>query len=149
MLKDDAIVQYIFRQVAKGYDHLRKHGIMHRDLKPDNILIHFPNRENELLVTLDHPADIIKRKAVIKIADFGLSYVARSEREFILQPEGTRLFWPPEFFKKQIYDVEAEMWAFGAIMFELKTGVNAFYSTQERELKRRLSLGLFWVDKEC
>ena len=129
MIPDDEVVQYIFRKIKDGYDHLNANGIMHRDLKPDNILIHYPTREDERTVKIQSYRDVLRQGGVIKIADFGLSHVLSTDSEKLATVEGTKLYWSPEYFyPKPVYDKESEMFSLGEILFELKTGKHPFFS---------------------
>ena len=49
--------------------------IMHRDLKLDNILIHFPDRDNFKAITNEElkNMDLLNEKFVVKIADLGFA----------------------------------------------------------------------------
>ena len=118
MIPEDDIVQYIFRQIKDGYDHLQANGIMHRDLKPDNILIHYPEYEGETEFKIQNYRDIKNKGGVIKIADFGLAHVLSTASEKLANAEGTKLYWPPEYFKPNtVYDRESEMFSLGEILF--------------------------------
>lgn len=84
---------------ALGYAH--RHGVYHRDLKPDNIM-----------VTDD---------GVLKIIDFGLACLARQAR----QHEdicGTPFYMSPEEIRGDILDARADVYAMGILLHELLTG---------------------------
>ncbi|CAM6127990.1 unnamed protein product [Calypogeia fissa] len=100
----EAVARHFMRQLGAGLQVLRANNLIHRDLKPQNLL----------LSTND-------RHAVLKIADFGF---ARS-----LQPQGmaeticgSPLYMAPEILQRQKYDAKADLWSVGAILFQLLTG---------------------------
>ena len=75
---------------------------MHRDLKPDNILIADPNDLSS-----------------IKVADFGLSAKYEQEND---DQVGTLIFMSPELIKLKRYSPGIDVFASGIIMYMLLTG---------------------------
>lgn len=107
------------KQVFHGLHYLHSLGIVHRDIKLDNIL-------------LNH-------EGMIKIADFGLSALVRlgesgydpdeskkrkSYRE-LHEMWGTKEYFAPEIID-QAYGPQADVWAVGCILFEILCGRHAF-----------------------
>lgn len=92
---------------AVGYAHT--HGVVHRDLKPDNIFI--------------------TREGSIKLADFGIAHVAASAS---LTRQGAALGTPaymaPEQIKGHPTDARVDVFALGVIAYECLTGANPFGS---------------------
>ena len=71
---------------------MHEKGIIHRDLKLDNILV---------------------KKNLFKIADFGFSIISEYETEYA----GTPLYMSPEIIKKLPYDYKTDIWSLGVILF--------------------------------
>ena len=67
-----------FKQILKGFKTLTKHNIMHRDLKPGNILLH---------------------NGVIKIADFGFCKSLDSPQDLVQTMLGSPIYMAPEVLK--------------------------------------------------
>jgi serine/threonine protein kinase/tetratricopeptide (TPR) repeat protein len=92
----------ITRQVCNALEHAHSHGIVHRDLKPENI--------------------IVTREGIAKLTDFGLARSAASrisvEGSFI----GTIFYMAPEQALGLAVDGRADLYALGAILYELTTG---------------------------
>ncbi|KAG0566237.1 hypothetical protein KC19_7G048300 [Ceratodon purpureus] len=104
---DDEVV-YIVTQIARGMQHVHKSGYVHRDLKPQNVLI------KKSLVTNFHVA--------VKIADFGSSE-ALDDSKFD-RKAGTRLYKAPEQFDgdAKVVPAKLDVYSFGCICFKLLTG---------------------------
>ncbi|MGH2555283.1 MAG: Stk1 family PASTA domain-containing Ser/Thr kinase, partial [Actinomycetota bacterium] len=95
-------------QVLAALDHAHGHGIVHRDVKPENILI--------------------ARDGLVKVADFGLarayadSYVSQAEGTVT----GTVQYLAPEQIQGEPADPRTDLYALGVVMFELLTGRTPF-----------------------
>lgn len=90
------------KQVCVGVAWLHTAGIMHRDLKPQNILVH--------------------RTGHVKLCDFGLSRSRRPEEGEPMTPlEVVTLWWrPPEvLLGSQRYDERVDVWSTGLILWQI------------------------------
>jgi serine/threonine-protein kinase len=101
---EPAQVAEVSLQVLAALDHAHGHGIVHRDVKPENILI----AEN----------------GTLKVADFGLarafadSHVSQAEGTVT----GTVQYLAPEQVQGEPADPRTDLYATGIVMFELLTG---------------------------
>ncbi|KAL3146842.1 hypothetical protein ABBQ38_014816 [Trebouxia sp. C0009 RCD-2024] len=87
-------------QILQGLAYIHKHGYFHRDMKPENLLVH---------------------RDVVKIADFGLAREVRSRPPYT-DYVSTRWYRAPEvLLRSQYYSAPIDMFAMGAIMAELFT----------------------------
>ncbi|KAI3447719.1 hypothetical protein Pfo_004384 [Paulownia fortunei] len=116
----EANAKHFMHQLAEGLKVLRENNLIHRDLKPQNLLLS-TNDDN----------------SVLKIADFGF---ARS-----LQPRGlaetlcgSPLYMAPEIMQLQKYDAKADLWSVGAILFQLVTGKTPFTGSNQIQLLQNI-----------
>src|SRR3954452_3360093 len=117
---DDAVA--IMRQVLAGLSHAHAQNLVHRDVKPENILVH------ERAFREGFGAD-----GVIKVTDFGLGRVATNTAGSIAysqsldSPEareiaGTLDYMAPEQRSGGQVDPRADLYACGVVLYEMLTG---------------------------
>lgn len=102
--------QLIFRQVVLAIYHLHKHGIVHRDIKDENIIV------NEF--------------GVIKLIDFGSAgYVKLGPFDVFV---GTIDYASPEVLRGEKYDGKPQdIWALGILLYTMIYKENPFYNVDE------------------
>ena len=110
-------------QLVFGISMLHSKNVMHRDLKPQNLLL----SEDSLQATL-------------KIADFGF---AREIEEASMAETmcGTPLYMAPEVLGNQPYSTKADLWSVGVILFEMRTGYFPFSARDRSSLLRDILRG--------
>lgn len=104
-------------QLADALRFLLGKNIMHRDLKPQNILI-CENRK-------------------IKITDFGLSRYFDNQN-MIDTICGSPLYMSPEIMKNNKYDSKSDLWSVGVILYEMIVGELPFYATNHYQLVKKI-----------
>ena len=103
---DKTFFKQIILDIAKALKTVHGKGIMHRDIKPNNIFIKEDDEDGE--------------KKIVKLGDFGCSvYIKDNTSEQI----GTFLYCAPEINKGILYDEKCDLWSLGITLFELYFGV--------------------------
>lgn len=90
-------------QVAQGLQKAHEHGIVHRDVKPGNIML--------------------TRDGGVKLLDFGLALLGQSIRT--TQPGtsiGTPAYMSPEQIGGEVCDARTDIWSIGVVLYEMLTG---------------------------
>lgn len=126
MHKDELIrekVHSIMVQAASGLAHLHHKGWVHRDVKPDNILV---NSAGEVR--------IIDFALAKRIGGGGLfSWFRRRSAK----TAGTRSYMSPEQIRGEPLDPRADIYSFGASLYELTTGRPPFRGMSPSDLLSR------------
>lgn len=116
----ETLVQELMRQMSSGLLQLRMAGVVHRDLKPQNLLLHRAE-DNSLRLC---------------IADFGLACHGRKNEEMMYSVVGSPRYMAPELLQAytctlpQGYSDKTELWSVGAIMYEMLYGSPPYHHAQ-------------------
>lgn len=102
-------IQPIARQLTQALNYLHSQKIIHRDMKPQNVLI--------------------GANDVIKLCDFGFARVMSVQTTVLTSIKGTPLYMAPELVQERPYDCSADLWSLGVICYELYVGQPPFYTS--------------------
>ena len=141
------IAQSIIRQLVSGLQYLHNNKILHRDLKLDNVLLHFNSEEDKNNFNL--------LKAQVKIIDFG--FARYLENDSLAQSVlGSPINMDPQILAKMRkidnnqsfgYDQKADIWSLGTICYEMLIGVPPFDATSYEELVSKIQKGNYKIPK--
>ena len=114
----------ILDQVAQSLGEAHANGIVHRDMKPENVFI-----ESRQVGAGNHSEDHVK------VLDFGIAKVMSGEKEVqaltaVGQTLGTLEFMSPEQLRGQKLDGRSDIYALGMMSYEMLTGVLPFQSAK-------------------
>jgi serine/threonine protein kinase len=86
-------------QACRAFDYAHKRGIVHRDIKPGNIMV--------------------SKDGVVKVVDFGIARVLETSRTQTGMLIGTFAYMSPEQYHGEHADERSDIWSFGVLLYEL------------------------------
>ena len=103
LIEEEIIYGYIL-DICLGIKTIHDNNIIHRDLKPENLFL-------------------TKDKKNIKIGDFGIARQLDNQKQLVSSKIGTPAYAAPEVHdkKNEKYNIKADIWSFGCIIYELFT----------------------------
>lgn len=112
----------IFTQICLAIDYLHEQNILHRNIKPSNIML--------------------SRQGLVKLIGFSCS--KKYQKNVIDEPVddsicGTPLYLGPEIMSRQPYGAEFDIWSLGVTLFELVTGNVPFMGENLRGLAEKVT----------
>ncbi|GBP55695.1 hypothetical protein EVAR_18988_1 [Eumeta japonica] len=98
--------------------YLHSHRVLHRDLKPQNVLL--------------------DNTGCAKLCDFGLARIMTNATHILTSIKGTPLYMAPELIDEKPYDHQADLWSLGCIVYELLAGQPPFCTMSIWQLIRMI-----------
>ena len=107
---------------------------MHRDLKPDNLLVEI-EYENDAPISNKFMKDfeISSTNIRVKLADFGFSKILEPD-ELTDTRCGSPVYMAPEIIMKKYYSHNSDVWSLGCIFYKMIFGIEPFYVREKEEL---------------
>ncbi|XP_076791365.1 sperm motility kinase Z-like [Arvicanthis niloticus] len=121
----EGLARKIFRQIVHAMCYCHDIGVVHHDLKPDNIMVDSTGN--------------------VKIVDFGLGALVEPGMK-LSRFCGALQFSAPEYFLQQPYDgTKVDTWNLGVILYFMVTGVLPFEGATYKELESQILLGQYAI----
>jgi serine/threonine protein kinase len=134
----DYLCRRLFQDLTSGLHFLYERRLIHRDIKPQNLLLSEP-------IVLEYPeTDTLhasrftnSSSITLKIADFGSArYLHESSMAFTVC--GSPLYMAPEILQCQSYDHKCDLWSAGVVLYEMLCGAPLFLAHSEADLLRQV-----------
>ena len=117
----------ILYQVCQGLKYAHDRGVIHRDIKPDNILI--------------------SKRGDVKLCDFGIAGGQPGKDEPLTNTGvvmGTPAYMSPEQLKSAKYlDIRSDIYSLGVAFYQMITGCKPFPSVFSKETVEKITKGIF------
>lgn len=126
---DEKFVRAYFGQLISGLKFLHGYKLIHRDIKPKNILL-------------------TNNKKILKIADFGFATIVKTS---LLKDKicGSPLYMAPEIMNNDIYNDQADLWSVGIILYEMIYGIHPYNHCRSfGELKEEINVTTIKIPPE-
>ena len=122
-----------FQQIISGIQYLKELGIVHRDMKPENLLL--------------------DQNGQIKLVDFGLSNTYEPGQT-LKTACGSPCYAAPEMIAgKEYHGAQVDVWSCGVILFAMVCGYLPFEDPDTNKLYKKILDGKFeiptWVSESC
>ena len=147
---DEKLVQHFMKQIISAFRYIHEKKIIHRDVKLENILLHYEDEEDKKNFNL--------MKAQVKIIDFGFACkISKEGLQYSVL--GSPINMDPLILKKlnsshnpkfkkekQLgYNEMADIWSIGTICYEMLIGSPAFDSQDMEELVKKVEDGSYSI----
>jgi len=119
-LLPEPVVLAIVERLARALAHAHRAGLVHRDVKPANVLVDLPHQQ-------------------VKLTDFGVAHAAGAERSRSGLVLGTPTYMSPEQLAGAAVDGRSDLYSLGVMLFQLLTGELPYAASSMGELLRQIA----------
>ena len=106
-------LEYVVR-VCEALDHAHRHNVVHRDVKPGNVMV--------------------TKDGAVKVVDFGIARLTDTSMTQANMMIGSRAYMSPQLYKGERADARSDIWALGVTLYELLAYKRPFLGESEAEL---------------
>ena len=147
---NEVVVRHFLKQLASALEFLRERNFIHRDVKPQNLLLdpsplYYAKAKPEAVPFAAHDKSLtpmvgVESLPTLKLADFGFarSLPSTSLAETLC---GSPLYMAPEILRYEKYDAKADLWSVGTVLYEMMVGKPPFRASNHVELLRKIERG--------
>jgi serine/threonine kinase 38 len=147
--------KFYLAQTVLALEAIHKAGYIHRDIKPDNLLLDASGRMKLSDFGLCKPVDVqllpeftevasekeeeaLKQNIALGNQEQQLNHWRKNRRKLAFSTVGTPDYIAPEVLMKKGYGMECDWWSLGAIAFEMMVGFPPFYSDDPMTTCRKI-----------
>jgi len=114
------VAEMIASEVARALEHAHQFGVIHRDVKPENVMI--------------------RDDGLVKLTDFGIAQIIDKERMTVTgQLLGSPAYMAPEHVEGKPLDFRTDVFAVGILTYQLATGQLPFRGKNPHEVLKRIA----------
>jgi eukaryotic-like serine/threonine-protein kinase len=114
------VAEMIASEVARALEHAHQFGVIHRDVKPENVMI--------------------RDDGLVKLMDFGIAQIVDKERMTVTgQLLGSPAYMAPEHVEGRPLDFRTDVFAVGILTYQLATGQLPFRGKNPHEVLKRIA----------
>jgi len=117
LLSVEKVLRGVF-SVCKGLEYAHQNEVIHRDIKPSNI--------------------ILSSAGQVKLTDFSIAYIKRSESTLVKGLFGSPSYMSPEQVKEEPIAENSDIFSLGSVLYELLTGKKAFDGESEYSIMYKI-----------
>ena len=123
-IRHPEIAALMVAEIGAALAHAHGLGIIHRDVKPENVMI--------------------RKDGLLKLMDFGIAQVLDLERMTVTgQLLGSPAYMAPELIEGRPLDVRSDVFTVGILLYQIATGALPFSGKNPHEVLRRITDGRF------
>ncbi|KAJ1968928.1 Serine/threonine-protein kinase [Dispira parvispora] len=130
----EPIVRRFLNQLASALEFLQSCKVIHRDIKPQNLLLCPPSPHYVV-----GASEAVQVYPNLKVADFGFARSLPSQ-DLAETLCGSPLYMAPEILDYQKYSAKADLWSTGAVLYEMITGRPPFRAANHIDLLRKIKV---------
>lgn len=114
------VAEMIASEVARALEHAHRFGVIHRDVKPENVMI--------------------RDDGLVKLTDFGIAQIVDKERMTVTgQLLGSPAYMAPEHVEGRPLDFRTDVFAVGILTYQLATGQLPFRGKNPHEVLKKIA----------
>ncbi|KAI5459885.1 hypothetical protein BGZ63DRAFT_405832 [Mariannaea sp. PMI_226] len=141
----EVVIRHFLKQLTSALEFLRAKNYVHRDVKPQNLLLlpsqAFRDARGRPIMQASQdsliPVAGLASLPMLKLADFGFARVLPST-SLADTLCGSPLYMAPEILRYERYDAKADLWSVGTVLYEMATGRPPFRARNHVELLRKI-----------
>ena len=123
IIPEDIAIDFLI-QIFESIDYLHSLNIVHCDIKPENYVVIFHKKGNEI--------------PLLKLIDFGNIRKIPQNNQKLFNFSGTKEYMAPEALENTGFNEKIDEWAAGIIMYNMLTGVDPFTAEDDFDYKENI-----------